>query len=65
MFILQVLLGDSYGEQNLVPEMTTEDFSTLSSIINDKDQQNKELLAGHYKRDDNALPPVFLLQVSI
>ena len=55
-----VLLGDRYGWRPLPEEISADEFENLKMRIADhKDQQ---LLAQWYHRDDNAVPPAYILQ---
>ena len=58
-----VLLGDRYGWCPLPHEIPAYEFKRiLTNISSDAD---RELLTNWYKRDDNALPPVYDLQPRI
>ena len=55
-----VLLGDRYGWRPLPEEISADEFENLKTrIVDHKDQQ---LLAQWYHRDDNAVPPAYILQ---
>jgi len=54
-----ILLGDKYGWQP-IPEIIPEDEMNL--ILNKLEGKDKELIQNWYKRDDNAIPPEFVLQ---
>ena len=53
------LLGDRYGWCPLPAEIPINEFEKICQLIADED---KELLKQWYKRDDNAIPPAYLLQ---
>jgi NACHT domain- and WD repeat-containing protein len=55
-----VLLGDRYGWRPLPPEIPTDEFERLRTVI--PAMEEKALLEEHYRRDDNAVPPVHVLQ---
>jgi hypothetical protein len=55
-----VLLGDRYGWRPLPAEIPAKEFEEMQRRI--KDAGDKELLMDWYKRDDNAVPPVYCLQ---
>jgi predicted AAA+ superfamily ATPase len=57
-FIL--LLGDRYGWRPLPEQIPADEFEEI--INNIIDNEEKELLNKWYKRDDNAIPPVYCLQ---
>ncbi len=54
-----VLLGDRYGWRPLPFEIPADEFSEIEQRVSDAD---KELLKKWYRRDDNAVPPVYCLQ---
>ncbi|MBE9571898.1 MAG: DUF4062 domain-containing protein [Proteobacteria bacterium] len=54
-----MLLGDRYGWRPLPYEIPAEEFVEIKRFISDAD---KELLSYWYKRDENAVPPVYCLQ---
>lgn len=54
-----LLLGDRYGWRPLPYEIPVPEFERLQSRITDPDQQR---LLDWYRRDDNALPPVYVLR---
>ena len=55
-----VLLGDRYGWRPLPAEIPAQEFEEIERRVTDKD--DKALLAQWYRRDDNAVPPVHVLQ---
>ncbi|ODS35653.1 MAG: hypothetical protein A7316_03440 [Candidatus Altiarchaeales archaeon WOR_SM1_86-2] len=55
-----VLLGDRYGWRPLPYEIPAKEFEEI--LRNVSDRKSRELLAHWYRRDDNALPPVYCLQ---
>ncbi len=55
-----VLLGDRYGWRPLPPEIPTEEFEGVIDAVTG--QEDKALLEGWYRRDDNAVPPVYGLR---
>ncbi|MDA8083104.1 MAG: DUF4062 domain-containing protein, partial [Nitrospiraceae bacterium] len=54
-----VLLGDRYGWQPLPYEIPADEFEEIEKASSPDEQ---ELLATWYRRDDNAVPPVYDLQ---
>ncbi len=54
-----VLLGDRYGWHPLPFEIPANEFVEIEPRVSDTD---KELLKKWYRRDDNAVPPVYCLQ---
>ena len=54
-----VLLGDRYGWRPLPYEIPTDEFEEITALIAGEE---KSLLDQWYRRDDNAVPPVYLLQ---
>jgi WD40 repeat protein len=58
-----VLLGDRYGWRPLPSEIPADEFDDiLMNFAADHWRPQRELLAQWYRRDDNAVPPVFCLQ---
>lgn len=57
-FIL--LLGDRYGWRPLPAEIPDDEFREIEVRLTDT--RERELLAEWYKRDENAVPPVYCLQ---
>ncbi len=55
-----VLLGDRYGWRPLPVEIPANEFEALCAQIND--DEDRQLLATWYRRDDNRVPPAYLLQ---
>lgn len=57
----QALLGDQYGPC-LVPQRIEEkEWKALRAQLTSR-PQDLELVARHFRRDDNAIPPTYLLQ---
>ncbi|MEX1009313.1 MAG: AAA family ATPase [Acidimicrobiia bacterium] len=57
-----VLLGDRYGWRALPTEIPASEWELLWTKVTDSQQQQQHLLAVWYRRDDNAVPPVYVLQ---
>lgn len=57
-FIL--LLGDRYGWRPLPPAIPAREFERLKKVVTLA--VDNDLLSAWYRRDDNAIPPVYLLQ---
>ncbi len=55
-----VLLGDRYGWRPLPAEIPGEEFERIAGSI--REAPDQKLLEKWYRRDDNALPPVYCLQ---
>ena len=55
-----VLLSDRYGWRPPPPEIPGGDFDVIVELIDDPD--SRSLVLQWYQRDDNAVPPVFLLR---
>jgi hypothetical protein len=55
-----VLLGDRYGWRPLPYEIPATEFEEIERRISGHSE--RELLAAWYRRDDNAVPPVYCLQ---
>lgn len=53
------ILGDKYGWRPLPQSVNAGEFESLLPLI---DQSNRELITSWYIRDDNAVPPCYLLQ---
>lgn len=58
-----VLLGDRYGWRPLPYEIPANEFEKIYEIVKlEKNEAKLKLIETWYKRDDNALPPVYDLQ---
>jgi hypothetical protein len=55
-----VLLGDRYGWRPLPEEIPASEFEEIEKLIADEDA--RALLGDWYRRDDNGVPPVYVLQ---
>lgn len=53
------ILGDKYGWRPLPPSVNADEFESLLQLI---DQSDRELVTTWYLRDDNSIPPCYLLQ---
>lgn len=53
------ILGDKYGWRPLPPSVDAAEFESLLQLI---DQSDRELITPWYLRDDNSVPPCYLLQ---
>ena len=53
------LLGDKYGWRPLPPSVEADEFEALLQLI---EQSDRELITRWYLRDDNSVPPCYLLQ---
>ena len=53
------LLGDKYGWRPLPPSVEADEFEALLQLT---DQSDRELITRWYLRDDNSVPPCYLLQ---
>jgi len=54
-----ILLGNRYGWRPLPEEIFPEEFAKLEAVAS---AEERAVLNAWYRRDDNALPPVYLLQ---
>jgi hypothetical protein len=54
-----VLLGDRYGWRPLPYEVSADEFEQMIPLVA---KEEKSLLEQWYRRDDNAVPPVYCLQ---
>ena len=63
IYISQTFLGDRYGFQPIPVEMDAEEFELLFDEAIKSDVVNRELLKEWYRKDDNAVPPIYALQV--
>ncbi len=54
-----ILLGDRYGWRPPPPQIPGEEFE---AILEKSDGEERELLKNWYSRDDNAIPPEYVLQ---
>ena len=55
-----VLLGDRYGWQPLPNEVPADEWDQLIAVT--KNQADQTLLSSWYRRDDNALAPIYVIQ---
>lgn len=53
------ILGDKYGWRPLPPSVDADEFESLLQLV---DQSDRELITSWYLRDDNSVPPCYLLQ---
>ena len=53
------ILGDKYGWRPLPPSVDADEFDSLLQLI---DQSDQELITSWYLRDDNSVPPFYVLQ---
>ena len=58
----QAFLGDRYGHRPLPPKIDDAEFDALLTML-DGNQEGKDLLCRWYYKDDNSIPPVYILQV--
>lgn len=57
---MQTLLGQKYGYCAFPPKIPNDEFDTLLTAI--EDPANKDLLRKWFLRDDNAVPPQYVMQ---
>ena len=57
-----MLLGDRYGWRPLPPEIPAEEFEPLRDHQGTGDARDVSLLTDWYRRDDNAVPPSYVLR---
>ena len=57
-----ILLGDRYGWRPLPETIPADLFERLEKQVRATDPGTADLLGRHYRRDDNAAPPVYELQ---
>ena len=58
------MLGDRYGGRPLPTELEVEEFDMLVEEAKSSQPADEELLNTWYKCDNNAVPPVYVLQVN-
>ena len=63
--IFQCILGDRYGFRPIPVEMNSEEFDMLYHHGELCSLPDLHLLKEWYSKDDNAVPPVYVLQVAI
>ena len=56
------MVGDRYGTRPIPRKIPSQIFEAIKLQITDKN--DIRLLTGHYKLDSNAVPPVYILQIS-
>lgn len=61
--IFQAMLGQRYGYQPLPSFIEAQEFEILHQVARSEKLQNIRFLENWYIRDDNAMPPVYCLQV--
>ena len=57
-------MGDRYGFRPIPPEIEATEFELLRGIADDLKLEGRVTMDTWYRRDDNADPPVYILQVS-
>ncbi len=60
----QVLLGNRYGYQPFPARIAVSEFETLRLIAEDAALPGAELLTDWFVKDDNVVPPEYILQVN-
>ena len=63
MICLQALLGDCYGNSVLPLTIFVDHFKALTDSARSVKVSNVHLLEDWYRLDENAVPPVYALQV--
>jgi hypothetical protein len=58
-----VLLGDRYGWRPLLTRIEAQEFDRVCSRV--ADAADRQLISAWYERDDNAVPPEYLLKLRI
>ncbi|KAL3876006.1 hypothetical protein ACJMK2_033895 [Sinanodonta woodiana] len=57
-----LITGDRYGFQPITTELSLDEYLMIRTEVQEMDLENKDLLDTWYKRDDNAIQPVYTLQ---
>ena len=57
-----ILLGNRYGWRPLPEDISVREFGELEGIALAESAEHAEILRSWYRRDDNAVPPVYILQ---
>ena len=60
MLVLQTFLGQKYGYRPFPPKIVQSEFEALLSAV--EKQEDKDLLTKWFIRDDNLVPPMYILQ---
>ena len=60
-FLCQALLGDQYGPCPVPTLIEEKEWEALRAQLTSK-PRDLELVAQHFRRDENAVPPTYLLQ---
>lgn len=60
LFYLQTFMGQKYGYRPLQPRVAASEFERLLNAV--KINEDRDLLKHWYWRDDNSVPPVYVLQ---
>ena len=63
MPLLQILLGDRYGQTALLRTVPAADFELFRDVAREKRLKNAQLLHTWYEYDENAVPPVYVFKV--
>jgi len=64
MLLLQILLGDRYGQTALRRTIPAGDYELFRDVAEEKCLKNSHLLATWYEYDENAVPPVYVFKVT-
>ena len=63
LLLFQTILGDRYGQRHCPSELTLAEFDLLSQESSEQKHPHSSLLQDWYLKDDNAVPPCYVLQV--
>ena len=59
-----MIIGDKYGPAPLPAHIDADEFEIMKKMAEEERLPRYFLLDAWYVRDDNAIPPVYVLQVS-
>ena len=63
--MLQTLLGDRYGYRPFPTKIPVVEFEILRTVAEEMNKEHKTLLQEWFWKDENAVPPDYILQVGI
>lgn len=63
--VIQAFTGDRYGYCPIPVEIGVDRFDEILAVVMADGAGDKDILTMWYRRDDNAVPPVYVLQVQL
>ncbi len=59
------MLGDRYGYRPIPADILATEFDILKAIVQEEKLEGLDLIDKWYRKDNNSVPPKYVLQVSI